>query len=108
MDLHQVEEVRDKLVNNEGMTKGRLKAILGDDSEAVASFVNRVHSLSEQRAMTVAERERNEQDQLTEACTDLQRLERKLDGMRKRLHHAFLGSDTGHGQTRHRKQGRPK
>lgn len=103
--MHQADKIRDAVVEGESLKKQDLYEILGEDKAAVDSFVERVRQLANEKQMSIAEREATEQEELGEACGDLQRLERKLVGMRKRLHYAFLGPDGGK-ERRHRRRDR--
>merc|ERR1719316_1434541 len=103
LDMHHADQIRDAVVEGQSMSKNDLYGILGEDREAVDFFVERVKALAKEKEMTIAEREATEQEELGEACGDLQRLERKLVGMRKRLHYAFLGPDGGKEKRRHRR-----
>merc|ERR1719160_2361680 len=103
LDMHQADKVRDAVVEGEQLQKSDLYELLGEDRGVVDAFVERVKSLAKDKAASIAEREATEQEELGEACGDLQRLERKLVGMRKRLHTAFLGPDRGKEHRRHRR-----
>lgn len=104
LDMHKADQIRDAVVEGESLQKSDLYELLGEDRGVVDAFVERVKSLAKEKATSIAEREANEQEELGEACGDLQRLERKLVGMRKRLHTAFLGPDGGKEHRRHRRR----